>query len=41
MDELLEELDTADPAEAPDLADEAARVLTEALEEGDEPGEPV
>jgi len=40
MDELLEELQKADPAEAPDLADEAARVLTEALEAGNETGEP-
>jgi len=43
MNQLLQELDAADPAEAPELADEAARLLTEALGSGgenDEPGEP-
>lgn len=34
MNQLLQELEDADPAEAPDLADETARVLTEALEGG-------
>jgi len=42
--QLLQELETADPAEAPDLADEAARLLAEALgrggENNDEPGDP-
>ena len=32
VDELLHELDAADPADAPDLADKAARILSEALE---------
>ena len=36
MKQLLQELEAADPAEAPDLADETARVLTEALEGGRE-----
>ena len=43
MHQLLQELETADPAEAPDLADEAARLLTEALGgggENDESGDP-
>ena len=34
MNELLLELEAADPAESPDLADEAARMLAEALEGG-------
>ena len=32
IDKLLQELDEADPAEAPDLSDEAARVLGETLD---------
>jgi len=40
MDDLLQQLDEADPAEAPDLADEAARVLSEALESGTPGTEP-
>lgn len=32
IDHLLHDLEEADPAAAPDLADEAARLLGEALE---------
>ncbi len=32
MDDLLQELDDADPADVPDLADQAAGLLSEALE---------
>jgi hypothetical protein len=42
LDELLTELETADPAEAPEIADAIAADLSEALEtdDGDEPETP-
>ena len=36
LDSLLSELASADPAEAPDLADKLSEALTEALESGGE-----
>ncbi|MFH2073553.1 MAG: hypothetical protein ABIJ75_11960 [Actinomycetota bacterium] len=36
LDDLLQELAAADPADAPDLADEAARLLSDELETGSE-----
>jgi hypothetical protein len=42
LDELLTELETADPAEAPEIADAIAADLSEMLEtdDGDEPETP-
>ena len=39
IDPLIRALEDAEPAEAPDRADEIARLLAEALESGDDPEE--